>query len=472
MGTRRRVLLTAAVAVPMVLGAAGVAYATHYQERALPGSTVAGVSVAGMTRADVAESVRERATDVAITLSADGTAQTQPLADLGYTVDVDATVDAVFVPNQSWSSYATSLVSSRDVAAVVTTDPGTVEEVATELVERSDKVGRDASVTLASDKRSFEVTPAVAGHTLAPDTFQDVLEEAARTLSSATAEVTFVETTPTVTTEAAEKVATQANAIASAKVSVSDGSAKHAPSAKVRASWVRIPTAGGVPGTPTLDAEKVRAWVGSLAKDAGSQPRSGLRNVSASGAVLSIVDEARDGRVVSNADALARAATKALAAGKGYSGDFEYDAVAATWRQRTVAVGAEKLAYPAADGEKWIDVNLTKHTMTAYVGAKVVYGPITMVDGAGETPTVVGTFKVYLKNPLMTMRGNNADGTEYETDDVPWTSFFHRGYALHGAPWRASFGYSASHGCVNLPVDVAKWIYDFAPIGTPVTTHR
>ena len=54
---------------------------------------------------------------------------------------------------------------------------------------------------------------------------------------------------------------------------------------------------------------------------------------------------------------------------------------------------------------------------------------------------------------------------------MPWTSFFHRGYALHGAPWRSSFGYSGSHGCVNLPVAVAKWVYDFAPIGTPVTTH-
>ena len=36
----------------------------------------------------------------------------------------------------------------------------------------------------------------------------------------------------------------------------------------------------------------------------------------------------------------------------------------------------------------------------------------------------------------------------------------------------SSFGYSASHGCVNLPVPVAKWVYDFAPIGTPVVTRR
>ena len=72
----------------------------------------------------------------------------------------------------------------------------------------------------------------------------------------------------------------------------------------------------------------------------------------------------------------------------------------------------------------------------------------------------------------MTMRGANAHGTHYEVENVPWSSFFHAGYALHGAPWRSSFGYAASHGCVNLPVDVAKWVYWWAPVGTPVVSHR
>ena len=55
---------------------------------------------------------------------------------------------------------------------------------------------------------------------------------------------------------------------------------------------------------------------------------------------------------------------------------------------------------------------------------------------------------------------------------MPWVTYFHRGYALHDTPWRSSFGYSGSHGCVNLPVSVAKQVYDFAPLGTPVVVHR
>lgn len=97
-----------------------------------------------------------------------------------------------------------------------------------------------------------------------------------------------------------------------------------------------------------------------------------MRNVSQSGDVKSVVKKARDGKEVSNADAVAKAAAAALASGKSFDGTFEYRTIKATWKERTIADGAENLAYPAAPGEKWIDVNLDRHTMTACVGAKKV----------------------------------------------------------------------------------------------------
>ena len=467
-----KMLLAAAVTVPLALGTAGTAYATHFQDRALPGSTLGGVSVAGMTRADLTDAVRQGAGDVTVTLSTGTTTRTEHLADLGYTVDVEATVDAVFDANDSWSSYATSLVSSRDVSAVVHTDAATTDAVAAELVGQAGKVGTNASVELSKGRTSFVVNPAVPGQTVTRGTLHDVAASAARELSSTTTTVKFVTAVPTVTTAAAQQVADQANALVAVPVTVSDGEEKHSASTKTRASWVTIPTTDGAPGTPTVDAAKLRSWVAARAKDAKVEPSDGLRYVDSAGTVRAVKDTPRDGRVVANAPELARAAADAVLAGKRYSGGFEFTKVPASWTERRIAAGAENLAYPAADGEKWIDVDLGRKTMTAYVGADVVYGPVKVVDGGAETPTVVGTFRIYQKHATKTMRGANADGTRYETADVPWTSFFHRGYALHGAPWRSSFGYSGSHGCVNLPVAVAKWVYDFAPIGTAVTTHR
>lgn len=475
MNTRTKVLATTAVVGALVLGGAGTAYAAHYQDRALRGSTVGGVEVAGMTRDQVAAAVQERADDVTVTVQTASGTRTEHLADLGYTVDVDATVDAVFEANESWSSYARSLVAARGVDAVVKADPARTQAAVADLVSRAGKVGKDATVELSDAGTSFEVVPAVVGKTVERTSFHDVVAGAARHLSPATATVRFVDAVPTVTTADAEKVATQANAMVARTVKVSDGEETHQASRRTKASWVSIPVTEGRLGSPTLEAAEVKAWVAEVAEDAAEEPRNGVRNVSASGKVRAVVTEAEDGRVVENAEALAAAAQRALVSGKAYSGTFDYRVIPASWTDRRVAAGAENLAYPAAEGEKWVDVDLGAHTMTAYVGAKVVYGPVKMVNGSDEKPTVVGTFRVYHKRELQTMRGSNADGSDYETPDVPWISYFHRGYALHGAPWRSSFGYAGdrgSHGCINLPVPVAKWVYGFASIGTTVTTHH
>ena len=473
MKTRGKVLLTATVVLLIVLGSAGTAYAAIFSDRALPRTTVGGFSVGGMTREEVAASVQQRFDDVAVTLRTGvSTTRHERLGDLGQTLDVDATVDAVFAANESWSSYATSLVSPRDVDIVLTADTTSLEEVADELVEQAGKVGINASVRRAKNKKSFVVTPAVIGQTVVMTSLRDAVASAGRGLTSTTAAVQFVDTAPPVTTADAQAVADEANAMVARTVTVSDGANDHTASKVRKASWVKIASTDGELGTPKVKAAKVQAWVDSLARDAKVAPTDGLRNVSSTGRVLSVVRQARDGRSVSHEEDVADAVVQAMSTKVDYGGEFSYRKLAATWTDRRVAAGAENLVYPAAEGERWIDVNLSRHTMTAYVGATVVKGPVSMVSGAPATPTVVGTFRVYHKNPLMTMRGFNDDGTRYETPNVPSSSFFHRGYALHGAPWRSSFGYSASHGCINLPVDVARWVYAWATIGTPVVSHH
>jgi lipoprotein-anchoring transpeptidase ErfK/SrfK len=473
MKTRRKVLLTITVMLLVVLGGASTAYAAYFSDRALPRTTVGGIAVTGMTRDEVAAAVQARFDDVAVTLQTTGGAtRAEPLEGLGYSLDVEATVDAVFAAQDSWSSYATSLVTPRDVDAVLTTDTARLEAVADELVEQAGQVGTDATVRRAEDKKSFEAIPAVIGKSVVMADLRDTVATAGQELQSSTATVEFVDAQPPVTTAHAEAVASEANEMVATTISVSDGDEEHKASKVRKASWLKIPFTDGVLGMPTVRAAKVKAWVDSLAEDAKVDAVGGQRRVTAGGRVLRVSTQARDGREVSNADDVAEAVVAALSAKSDYSGEFSYDTIKATWTDRTVAAGAERLVYPALPGEKWIDVNLSRHTMTAYVGASVVKGPVSMVNGAAETPTVVGTFRVYYKNPLMTMRGLNTDGTEYEVDNVPWSSFFHNGYALHGAPWRSSFGYSDSHGCVNLPVDVARWVYGWATIGTPVVSHR
>jgi lipoprotein-anchoring transpeptidase ErfK/SrfK len=85
------------------------------------------------------------------------------------------------------------------------------------------------------------------------------------------------------------------------------------------------------------------------------------------------------------------------------------------------------------------------------------------------TTTPVGTYTVLTKFRTQTMKGV-IDNEAYEVKDVPWVMYFDNlGNALHGTYWHENFGTPMSHGCVNLPMDVAEYLYSWAPEGTAVT---
>jgi len=83
--------------------------------------------------------------------------------------------------------------------------------------------------------------------------------------------------------------------------------------------------------------------------------------------------------------------------------------------------------------------------------------------GLPQTPTVQGEFKIYHKLAAQTMAG-----PDYYLPNVPWVMYFYQGYGLHGTYWHNNFGQPMSHGCVNLRTPDARWLYEWAEIGTPV----
>jgi lipoprotein-anchoring transpeptidase ErfK/SrfK len=122
-------------------------------------------------------------------------------------------------------------------------------------------------------------------------------------------------------------------------------------------------------------------------------------------------------------------------------------------------------------GPKWVDVNLSTQTMVAYEGETPVYSA-RVSSGTYNHPTVIGTYRIYAKYVSTKMTGGTQGIDYYNIPNVPYTMYFYSGYALHGAYWHNNFGNPMSHGCVNLPVDVSKWMFEWAPIGTMVVTHR
>lgn len=116
-------------------------------------------------------------------------------------------------------------------------------------------------------------------------------------------------------------------------------------------------------------------------------------------------------------------------------------------------------------GEKWIDVDLTNQRLVAYEGDTAVYW-VTVSTGLADTPTVTGQYRTYVKYEAQTMFGPG-----YYLPDVPYVMYFYLGYAIHGTYWHNNFGRPMSHGCVNTPTPDAKWLFDWAPVGTLVNVH-
>ena len=470
---RRRWPLGVAAAALLLLGvvgAGGYAYASHYDGRAVPGTTVAGTDVSGKSREQVVAAIENRAKSAKVDISGDVTASAS-LADLGTTVDAQATADAVMARGDSLGEKLQALVSKGEVPVVTTTNTTTVSSYATSLIPEDRAKARNATVVLSEDGTTFSTTSASNGASLDVNALEQAAQKAATSLGSSSVSLTMTDAAPKVSDDEAQKVADKANNWVSQDVTITLDEDSYTAENTDKASWIKVTNSAESAPTIAVDSAKVSQWVQAQAEEAKVEPVTGQRNVNASGKVVSTPTEAKDGKTVNNADTVAKSITESFGSDKAYTGTFETTAVKAEWKERTIAAGAENLPYQAAPGEKWVDLNLSNKTVTAYEGATVVHGPVSIVDGAAETPTVTGTYKVYLQYESQTMRGENADGSPYVAEDVPWVSYFHSGYAFHGAGWRSSFGYSGSHGCVNMPVSEAQWIYNWADTNTVVQSH-
>ncbi|HUS93590.1 MAG TPA: L,D-transpeptidase [Patescibacteria group bacterium] len=123
-----------------------------------------------------------------------------------------------------------------------------------------------------------------------------------------------------------------------------------------------------------------------------------------------------------------------------------------------------------ANGEKWIDVNLTSQTLVAFEGNAPVFQSL-VSSGTAKHPTVTGQFRIWLRFASQDMNGRRL-GYDYFLKDVPYVQYFYQDYALHGTFWHNNFGTPMSHGCVNLPTSSAEWLFNWANNGTLVNIHK
>ena len=126
-------------------------------------------------------------------------------------------------------------------------------------------------------------------------------------------------------------------------------------------------------------------------------------------------------------------------------------------------------------------ISISQRHLWACQGASAIYSSA-VVTGMENLPadlTPTGTYHVYGKQTNLYLNGSDSTGSwhDYVYYWMPFLDNQYGAYGFHDATWRPAgafgnispFSTNASHGCVELPLATAKWLYNWVAIGTTVT---
>jgi peptidoglycan hydrolase-like protein with peptidoglycan-binding domain len=125
-----------------------------------------------------------------------------------------------------------------------------------------------------------------------------------------------------------------------------------------------------------------------------------------------------------------------------------------TMRDLVAGNGTFKIRFPRQG--KHVEANLSKQ-LIALINHRRIVKLYPVSSGKPSTPTVLGQFHVYMKSP-----GYNSEGMYF-------SSYFIRGYAIHG--YDPSPAFAASHGCLRTWIPDAIAIYNWLSVGDGVDVY-
>jgi hypothetical protein len=111
---------------------------------------------------------------------------------------------------------------------------------------------------------------------------------------------------------------------------------------------------------------------------------------------------------------------------------------------------------PRFDDGKHVEVDISKQVMALVQGNTPVH-TFHVSTGTGGTPTVLGNFHFYLKQP------------GYNSKRMYYSVYFIGGYATHG--YSSVPNGRASHGCVRNPIQFSRFIYNWINLGDPMHVY-
>ena len=393
--------------------------------------------------------------------------KTVKLSEIGITFDISATADRAF--NIFSSKYPlvgsatlayTMLMQENKIPLTIVYDESVLKDYLQKNIHPFfDTVATDA--TLSFDQSPTTINAESAGQIVEDKQLRLLLDS---TIAShqTTLAVPMIRDSPDVTATDLVQAAGDADAMFARKLTLLADTKRISPKKEAVAGWLAIISESNALRTKP-DANKIENYLTKLAptvnKKAKNQVSDTNQNVITAGA----------NGVSLNVDKSVQAMMDGLVGDKSTDNIV---LVTATSDFKTLTYDPQEGGTAGLTEGKYVEINLSKQKMYLYDGQTFV-NSFAVSTGKWSTPTPTGTYAIYNK-----IRA--AYSKPYDLYMPYWSAITADGqYGIHGLPYKGSWieganhiGTPVSHGCVRLGPGNESYVYDWAPIGTPVFIHK
>ncbi|MDO4619520.1 MAG: L,D-transpeptidase [Lachnospiraceae bacterium] len=478
---RRLLILNSLLFVLLAVMYFGIShyYKTHYLE----GTSVNGFDVGNLTLEQAAEVLRPSVEDYHLTLTfRGGNTETVAGSDIDYTY-TPGNEYAMILENQNpllWIAGAIGQKEEYRTVTPVSYDREKLQKLLLSFPEmQAENVSAptDAYMKLTSAETdggastaSYEVVPETEGNQLIADNFvasaASAIEGKYSELDLETADSVYAEPAVRSDNETLTAAVAAANRFLAVAVTFTnnDGAALRTLDSSVTKDWLEADSETGYASVQSEALEaKIRQYVADWA--AADDTYGNFRVFrSTNYGNIKMPTDALHGHALDQ-EGITAQLLQDLTSGEG--------AVS-----HTVTYSAYEDSKDPQFGGSYVEVDIDAQQIYVYQNYELMLSSNVVTGNEYSTRTPAGIYSIYYRERNAQLTGEmRSDGTPSYVAHVSYWMAYNGGYGLHDATWRGSFGgdiytYDGSHGCTNLPLDVARQVWNLTDFGTPVILFR
>lgn len=444
---------TAAALAALLLPVSAIASAKDDVNRLVPGTVINGIPVSGMTPQD-AKSYMEGFFNGNYTLKLrdkNGNKETIRDTDIGLEMQVTGDIGAVLTDqNARGRENGPGIDNKYQVDAKMVYDEGRLDAILSELsCVKNGTPTTDAYISAYEEGKDFSIIPEVQGTEIDMDRLKEAVRNA---LDNRTSLVSLADTgcykqvSVKSDNEELNRLCSNMNRFKDVTITYTFGDQKELLAGTEIAKWINGGTGTGM----AIDEQKAAAYIKSLADkyDTYGKPHvyksTSGREVTINGNYGWQINQQEElaalKNMINNCSSQTRepAYSQTAASRNGY--DF---------------------------GNTYVEIDMGEQKLYMYKdGECIVNTPIVTGNVSKNYTTPEGLYTLYYKERNRILRGPKlADGSYSYESPVSYWMPFNGGIGLHDATWRGKFGgtiykTNGSHGCINMPLNAAKTVYE------------